>query len=185
MGIPYKDLKVGAFYKGYHVLAPHGAKCFYTVLQIGPQNGPTTAMMVEVMYALRKTTSKIWSAQVVRRGLPDDESLLKEQVLAADLIREGITPPVFAPSPKPVVVAPPVGSISCGVQSLSRNSKTFVGPVVSAAEQAAAARAARNAGKVTIPENARSSRCVKCKGTNSLVAMFSFSAYFCPNCEPN
>lgn len=180
MGIAFKDLKVGSFYKGYHAPAPAGAKCFFLVLQVGSIHSANQPMPVEVRFVMRKTGSKQWSSQVVHQGLPDAESLLKQEVRPADVTAEGIAlpPRPQAPvHPAAVPVAPsPVPRSSPGLPTAPSKPTP--------AELAAIAKAKRNAGKVAIPENAHSEKCVKCGGGNKLIAMFSFSAYYCPACEP-
>lgn len=172
MGIAFKDLKVGSIYKGYHAPAPHGAKCFYFVTQIYTASGSGAATSVELRYILRRAATQTWSPLIVHQGLPQTESLMKQVSGRGDLIAENLPippPPPTKPAAAPPTSPPPVlGSPK--------------GPT--AAERDAAARAKRNEGKVIIPENARSPRCVKCGGANKLVALFAFSAYHCTACEP-
>lgn len=186
MGIPFKDLKPGKYYKGYHQPAPQGAKCFYLVLQTHGQASHGQPMMVELMYTMRKTLSKSWSGQAVVSGMPDEESLLKEEVRLKDLTAEGHTPPpqatMIAP-PRPTAPATPTSLGTAGCPSGPKGTSGSPG-LTSAADLAALAKAKRNAGKVVIPENARSPRCVKCGGTNRVVAMFTFNAFTCTACEP-
>lgn len=187
MGIKFQDLKAGSFYKGYHQPAPQGVKCFYFVLQVGTNPGLGSHMPVELMYVLRNTTSKSWSRQFVKQGFPDEESLLKQEVHLSALTADGISPPrviglpagaLPTPTPVPVPPTPPPMAKPLPPRASSN------APTISPQELAAEARARRNAGKVAIPENARSPRCVKCGGMNKSVAMFSFSAFTCTTCEP-
>lgn len=189
MGIAYKDLKVGSFYKGYHQPAPTGLKCFYYVTQNSYSPGQVIPALVEVVFILRHQTTTTWSPLLVYGGLPDEESLMKQEVRLSALHSENVSPPVqYAPHPlvRPVVVSTlPTSGVNATYVSPSSVKQVYRAPVSEKeAAAAAAAKAERNKGKVTIPENAHSPRCVKCNGANQSIALLQFNAYYCDRCEP-
>ena len=189
MGIAYKDLKVGSFYKGYHQPAPTGLKCFYYVTQSSHLPGQNYPAMVEVTCILRhQPSATTWSPLFVQQGLPDAESLLKQEVRISALHAENINPPLqYTPRPTRAPVTPqaPVPPHSINVPYVPTATLKRLGPKpVSEEEAAIAAKAARNKGKTTIPENAHSPRCVKCHGANRSIALFQFTSYYCEQCEP-
>jgi hypothetical protein len=184
MGIAYKDLKVGSFYKGYHLPAPTGIKCFYFVTQNSYSPGQTIPVVVEVVSIFRHQTTTTWSAVFLVGGLPDEESLMKQEVRMGALVAENVGPPLqytqrqVRPSAAPSVAPapPPVYAPTFRIH-IPRNPS-------SDSEAAAKAKAERNKGKVVIPENAHSPRCVKCHGANKSIALFQFNSYYCEQCEP-
>jgi len=178
MGILFKDIQQGRYYKGYDAPAPAGKKCFYFIEQAQMSSGGT--VVFSAWTCPRKVSVKQWKRPSVPvAGNVSDSSLLKEMVhYAADVGPEGIArcpaqaapnaapkqPQPTAPVPTPVLVAP------------KQPSKQ--------PDLAAQAKAERNKGKVAIPENARSRVCTKCGGANKEVLLFSFSEFWCPVCEP-
>jgi hypothetical protein len=129
----------------------------------------------EVTFALRHQSTTTWSPLFTVSGKADDGSLLKQHVSLATVQSEGVGPPpsyhnyVAQPS-----VSPPVPAVS-GPSSLGSSASQ---------EASDLAKAERNRGKVVIPENAYSPKCVKCHGANRAVALFQFTSYYCERCEP-
>ena len=174
MGIKFKDLTVGAYYKGYHQPAPTGLRCFYYVVYLSK---PTSAglMDLEVVWHYRDNAIPSGWFRQLERGYREDESLLKRQCTGSDLKTEGILFPVLNPQ----VVLPPAPVVGYPATLVP-----LVAPKQTEAERLAVERAKRNEGKVIIPENARSPRCVRCGMKNREVAMFTFSSFICDHCEP-
>jgi len=174
VGIELKDLVVGSYYKGYHVPAPAGLKCFYYVSDWRQVSGLTE---VDVVRHFRKGQGGVggWVKQTLT-GPATHATLLKTQCNPADLRSEGVPFPVAKPASAPATPSPAASSPKKPIANSSAKP--------TAADLAALAKSKRNEGKVAIPENARSPKCVKCNGANRSIALFQFSTYFCPICEP-
>jgi hypothetical protein len=171
MGVLFKDIRQGRYYKGYDAPAPQGKKCFYFIEQVQTTG---TKVTFAAWLCTRKVPVLVWHCPFGPvSGNADDSSLLKERVSSVDVAAEGVPPcPVFA-TPKPNAAPSPVPT-----------SKPSAPKFASAADLAAQAKALRNEGKVAIPENAKSQYCKKCGGVNKELALFSFTSFWCQKCEP-
>lgn len=115
---------------------------------------------------------------------------MKQEVRMASLVAENVgPPPQYTPRPARAPVTPQAAPVSPPYVVTAPYVPTAtlkrLGPKpVSEEEAAIAAKAARNKGKTTIPENAHSPRCVKCHGANRSIALFQFTSYYCEQCEP-
>lgn len=186
MGIKFKDLKVGHYYKGYHQPAPAGRKVFFYVTAIGYTGG--RAVMDSWTY-LRGSTGT-WRPAGSQSGAPDDETLLKTAITTLDVTNES-APLCHAPT------SPTTWAVSTGIpQVVPRTTVLPVPPKPPSLEQAKRstettsdesshrARAERNKGKAAIPENAHSLTCTKCGKSNRSLYLLQFTTYWCPACEP-
>jgi len=169
MGIELKDLVAGTYFKGYHAPAPQGLKCFYYVNSTTNHGG---LLQVEVALHFRQNAGPGGWAKKFLQGPPNEETLLKQVCRPSDLKNENVPFPVSLPASK--AASPQAVPVAPVAKAPPSNQPT-------AAELA---KAKRNAGKVVLPENARSPKCVKCNGANRSIALFQFSTYFCPICEP-
>lgn len=171
MGFELKDLVAGTYFKGYHAPAPQGQKCFYYVHSTCSQGG---LLQADVLFHYRGGAGNSgWFPQTLQ-GPPNQDTLLKRSCRPGDLKAEGVPFPVAKPAVP--AVSPPIRTAPVV--------KSPLPPTSTQPTEAELARAKRNAGKVVLPENAKSSTCVKCGGSNKLLLMFSFSAYTCTRCEP-
>jgi hypothetical protein len=174
MGFELKDLVAGTYFKGYHAPAPNGRKCFYYVQSTCSQGG---LLQADVVYHYRGGGPAGWKSKTFQ-GPPNEETLLKRQCSPRDLKAEGVSFPVALPS-VPAVPSQPPPAAPVAPAAKQPLPVTSVKPT-----EAELAKAKRNMGKVAIPENAKSPKCVKCNGANRSIALFQFSTYFCPICEP-
>lgn len=104
MGIAFKDLKPGTYYKGYNEKAPRGVKCFMyiTVVQTycaprSPTSGPS-GIYFRAAQVVRKKGGARWQQvhgtgsyeTLDFDGQPDDSSLCKDEVTGVDVNNEGL-----------------------------------------------------------------------------------------------
>jgi len=179
MGIPFKDIQQGQYYKGYDAPVPTGKKCFFYVEQV--QHSTSGMVTYSAWTCPRKVVTRNWKRPFQPiTGKMDDSSLMKELVSAADLAAERTfacpAQPSAPAAPKPPAPPQPQPSTPSSANSLKKPTS---------AELEAQAKAERNKGKIAIPENAHSPVCLKCGGSNKEVPLARFSVFFCENCEPS
>lgn len=168
MGIAYKDLKSGRYYKG---TLSNGSKVFLFVESVsvsGNQLG-VSACRVE-----RKSSSAQWIPLRLNVS-PSDDSRMRREVTLSEVQAEGVS---RAPLDKGTTPPKPV---TTGAQAPSAQA-----PSAPSAPSNPKPPALRKDGspKATIPDNARSAVCLHCRKPTRTVALFQFSVQWCSDCEP-
>ena len=174
MGIAYQDLKQGSYYKGYHMPAPNGLKCFFYVEKI---SNSTTDTTIHAMFILRGQGATSWR-RMSMQGAHCAESLCKQEVRASAVTSEGLPLPTPA-SPQPNMPLPYVAPVAPPVNPLR---KFFESEEAAAARLKAQSKMEKNKGKSIVYGNVHSPVCLKCGNPNKQVPMMAM--YWCPCCEP-
>lgn len=160
MGIAYKDLRPGRYYKG---TLDSGSKVFLFVESVVPSG---THVGVSACLYERRATGATWTKHSGNM-LADGDSMMKREVTLADLTAENV-PRAPLDVAKPSTVPPPPASTS-GTAAVSTKP-----------------RALRKDGtpKESIPSNSRSTKCGHCGQPTRNVILFQFTGNWCPECEP-
>lgn len=182
MGIAYKDLKAGKYYKGD---APSGVKMFLYVEMIAPHHPPN--VQVTTWEVQRTKGAPLGSArgswnQKPNQVLPGTtDSFMRREVTPAEVQQEGFslvtpytptnTPTKVAPSSTPAPVSKPLETVA---KPPTRSAPPSKPPVL------------RKDGtpKRAVEGNSTSKACLYCAKPNKTLVLFSGSTFWCPDCEP-
>lgn len=163
MGIAYRDLKNGRYYKG---TLDNGSKVFLFVESVVAVAGGAQVGVTGCQFE-RKTGAGSWVKRATAHAASDD-SMMRREVTRAEVQAEGV--PV-APLDVPAKPKPKEATTSSGTKAASSPSKP---------------PALRKDGtpKAAIPSNSNSMTCGHCgKGTKEMT-LFQWSSRWCPECEP-
>lgn len=186
MGIAYKDLKAGTYYKGTD---SGGAKFFLFVETIASHHAPNVQLTSWVVQ--RRTGAGSWR-QIANQILPETgDSNARRAVTLAEVQAENIpqcpgdstsgrnvATPVVAPAsstPVPGSSKSPTTSSSTGTERM---------PTRSAPPSKPPALRKNGQPKVVVPDNNRSPNCLCCGKQNKTLVLLQFSTFWCPDCEP-
>lgn len=185
MGIAYRDLKAGKYYKGDH---PSAGKMFLFVQQIAPHHPPnvqvTTWEVKRTKGAPLGTGTPSWvtKANQVLPGTQD--SYMRREVTPAEVQQEGL--PLVNPHAVPPYVAPPTSTPAPGSSpSTTRPSEAVAkAPTRSALPSKPPALRKDGTPKAEVKGNSTSKACLYCARPNKTLVLFSGSTNWCPDCEP-
>jgi hypothetical protein len=166
MGIAYKDLKAGRYYKG---TLDNGSKVFMFVESVVAVAGGAQVGVTGCEFE-RKTGAGAW-VNTTGRYAASDDSRMRREVTRAEVQGEGV-PQAPLDSPKHLTApAPKVGTTTSGTKVAS--SPSTPPPL-------------RRDGspKNPIPDNARSPTCLHCRKPTRTLTLLQFSAQWCSDCEP-
>jgi hypothetical protein len=163
MGIAYKDLVAGRYYKG---TLDNGSKVYLFIESVSPLGG--NVIGVSLCRYERRSNGAGWLALGANVTVTED-SRMRREVSRAEVVAEGIP---RAPMDKGLVPTPaPKATTSSGTKAASSPSKP---------------PSLRKDGtpKAAIEENKTATTCLHCKRPTKTMTLFQFSNQWCPDCEP-
>jgi len=171
MGIAYKDLKPGAYYKGTD---SGGAKKLVYVEALTPAG--VNIVEIKSWEIERKTSGASWSATGKRSKNVSDDSGYRREMTPTEVRNDGLP---FAPPDSSNSSPPSAGNLTS--PSTKSPAKS---PTLGATPSKPPALRKNGQPKAPVENNSTSKVCLCCGGSNKNVVLFQFSTFWCPNCEP-
>lgn len=167
MGIAYKDLKSGRYYKG---TLDDGSKVFMFVESLSQHNAGNNIGVTSCEF-VRRTSGGQWAQRNIMTPAGGD-SKMRREVTLAEVQAEGV---YRCPSDKgPTTSKSPTPT----------GSTTLSGTKAGSTKPPSPALRKDGTPKAVIEENKTATTCLHCKRPTKTMTLFQFSNQWCPDCEP-